>query len=56
MFHRHFPYKKISTYYLRKAYREAGIKKKKIRKTKLITAAKKLRQHDQIIEAHDKLV
>ena len=37
MFHRQYPDKRISIYRLRKAYREAGIKLKKIQTTKIKT-------------------
>lgn len=40
-FGRQFPGSKISIYYLRKAYKMAGIKKKKIRRTKIIAPAHK---------------
>ena len=35
---RHFSMRRVSIYYLRKAYRQHGIKKKKIRHTKLISS------------------
>ena len=49
-FHRQFPGSKISIYYLRKAYREARIRKKKIRRTKIITPAHKAKIRLEALE------
>ena len=40
MFHRRYPEKRINAYNLRKEYRKAKIRKKKIRRTKVISGAK----------------
>ena len=41
LFHRRFPDKKLTLYRLCKVYREHGIKKKKIKKTEIISTKKK---------------
>ena len=50
MFHRQFPEKRISIYRLRKAYREAGIKLKKIQTTKIVTKGQKASIELQLIK------
>jgi len=40
MFHRRYPEKRIKVYHLRKEYMKAKIRKKKIRRTKVISEAK----------------
>jgi hypothetical protein len=56
MFHRRFPSRKLSLYFLRKAYREAKIKKKKIRKTKLVRKEKQHKLQEEINAAHRQCV
>ena len=50
MFHRQFPEKRITIYRLRKAYREAGIKLKKIQTTKIVTKGQQARIELQLIK------
>ena len=49
MFHRQFPDKRISIYRLRKAYREAGIKLKKIQTTKIVTKGQQAKIEMQLV-------
>ena len=49
MFHRQYPEKKITIYRLRKAYREAGIKLKKIQTTKIVTKGQKAKIEMQLV-------
>ena len=51
MLHRKFPDRRLSVYYLRKVYREHGIKKKKIQKQKSFPIKHKKRIHDECLEA-----
>ena len=55
MFHRKFPDKKLTIYRLRKVYREHGIKRKKIRNTKVITESQKKKIYGEAVEARDRL-
>jgi hypothetical protein len=55
MFHRRYGDKKISRYYLRKAYKEAGIRKKKVRKTKIPSLSMKAKQLEQLQLASSQL-
>lgn len=50
-----FPRTKLSIYHLRKFYREAGIRKKKIRKTKLINEIKQIEINEQAVVANNKI-
>jgi hypothetical protein len=43
MFHRRFPNNRISKYHLRLIYKQARIRKKKIRKTKIMTEKQKIK-------------
>ena len=46
------PDAKLSVYHLRKIYREAGIRKKKIRKTKIVGEDKKMEMKEQVAAAN----
>jgi hypothetical protein len=55
-FHRQFPDKRITPYQLRKVYYQHGIKKKKILKTKIISAAHKLKINKEALIAKEHLI
>ena len=55
MLHRRFPERHVSIYYLRQVYRRHGISKKKIRKTKLVTAEHRQRIREECLEARQQL-
>ena len=47
---RRFPGRKKSVYYLRKAYRDHGVKKRKIVRTKIISPQQEAKIREQAIE------
>ena len=54
-FEKKYAGKKMTVYYLRKIYREAGIRRKKIKKTKIVDEQQRARMKQQAIEAHDRV-
>ena len=55
MLHRKFPQRKLSVYYIRKVYQDYNIKKKKIRKTKIVTHNHQLKIDQEAKEARTQL-
>ena len=55
MLHRKFPERRLSMYHLLKVYKQHGIKKKKIRKTKIITEQHRQRIHEECLVAKRQL-
>ena len=54
-FHRAFPGKRTTLYYLRRTYQLHGIKKKKIRRTKIISPQHRLKIHKEALQAKSEL-
>lgn len=50
-----FPGTKMTLYHLTRLYKEAGIRKKKIRKTKIVDPARKEHIHQEAIKANEEL-
>ena len=55
MFHRRYPEKRIKVYHLRKEYRKAKIRKKKIKRTKVISEDKEWQRLGEAVEAYSGL-
>ena len=55
MFHRRYPDKRIKVYHLQKEYKKAKIRKKKIRRTKVISEAKEWQRLGEAVEAYSSL-
>ena len=55
MFHRQYPDKRIKVYHLRKEYRMAKIRKKKIKRTKVISEDKEWQRLGEAVEAYSGL-
>ena len=55
MFHRRWPEKRLTVYRLRKVYRDHGIRRKKIRHTKVVTESQKKKIQAEAVAARDRL-
>lgn len=55
MLHRRFPQRKLSLYHLRQVYRQHMIRKKKIKRTKLVTLDQRAKIHAEALEAKAQL-